>query len=238
MRPQRRTIVPIVRFDDPMDAFIERQQILMLRPQEGGLPAEDEAGGAARGSSGASRPASTRGAILEGLRSPHLRSPPPQRPQASGLLQGAGASAGDGDPLACVYRGLAALPASLGVPPADWAEAERRFAALTGADIQAIFEPPGLHLLQVLCPVEVAGLGGAAAPAAVGEVGAAAQPPPGRGEGGGASLTGKHGAAAAAAAAAAEEEKDVGQWSPLLGTEGLTWTPQSGLGSNDMAGWN
>jgi hypothetical protein len=152
--------VPIVRYADPIDALVERQQTLWLQ-QQGPVQAGVISGG------GASRPTFTRATILAELRQrgPHhsQQTPPAQASSASSSQAGNdGGRRSDGSSSSMlapgppiVFRGVAALPTSLGISLESCADVERVLSGMTAATIQSIFEPPSLHLLRVLCPWEI-----------------------------------------------------------------------------------
>jgi hypothetical protein len=159
-RPSFQKVVHTADCTEAIDAFVERQQIIWLQRQDQLIE---------EGVANAICPPTTRERMVEELcRSNFLRlqqqqqqqqqqqpSPPPLVGQEAAQHCGSGGGPGGA---ALAVRGLTVLPASLGVAPTCFEEAERRLAAMTAGEIQAIFEPPSLHLLHLLCPWEI-GLG-------------------------------------------------------------------------------
>jgi len=155
--------MPIVRYADPIDAFVERQQDLWLQRQQQLVQA-----GAIISGGETRRPTFTRARILEELRQrpPHhsQQAPPAQTSSAaSSPARDDGGRPSDSSrssisilaPAPIVFRGAAALPESLGISPEACADVQRALSSMTAAVVQSIFEPPSLHLLQLLCPWEV-----------------------------------------------------------------------------------
>lgn len=167
------------RLIEPLDAFVDWQKTVRARrrrqQRRAGAAAAGGGGGGGQhdgdplppaGRAGGSA-ALTRSKALRMLRkaAPARASPPSRRPvertspldagaagataaaPIRGLLSVAASPAAGG----VVFRGLAALPVALGVPPAC-VGIEEKIGALTPAQVQAVFEPPGRQLRQLLCP--------------------------------------------------------------------------------------